>query len=128
MRIIEVIAEAADYTGANKVAEDPLEDPNKGEGENKTILEANTKITMDNLTPPTGAIIITIIMVIIKAEVDVAMVVVITEVTAMDEAVIEAITITNTTNITHMMIGYRLSNMTHHAHFGVALIILPNTI
>ena len=56
-------------------------------------------------------------MVIIEAEVDVAMVVIITEAVAMDEAVIKAITITNTTNITHMMIVHRLSNMVHHAHF-----------
>ena len=65
MRITEVIAEAADHIGVNKVAEDPLEDPNKGEGDNKTIIGANTKITADNLTPPTEAITLTIIMVII---------------------------------------------------------------
>ena len=128
MRIIEVIAEAADHTGINKVAEDPLEDPNKREGDNKTIIGANTKITMDNLTPPVEAITITIITVIIKAEVDVAMVVIITEVMATDEAVIEAITITNTTNITHMMIVHRLNNMAHHVHFVAALITLPNTV
>ena len=86
------------------MAEDPLEDPNKGEGDNKTIIGANTKITMDNLTPAMEAITIAIITVIIKAEVDVAMVVIITEVAAMDEVVIEAITISNTTNITHMII------------------------
>ena len=55
-------------------------------------------------------------------------VVIITEVMAADKAVIEAITITNTTNITHMMIVHRLSNMAHHAHFAVALITLPNTV
>ena len=121
MRITEVIAEAADNIGVNKVAEDPLEDPNKGEEDNKTIIGANTKITVDNFT-------ITIIMVIIEAEVDVAMVVTIREVMAMNEAVIEAITITNTTNITHMMIVHRLSNMAHHVHFVLALIILPNTV
>ena len=128
MRITEVIAEAADHIGVNKVAEDPLEDPNKGEGDNKTIIGANTKITADNLTPPTEAITITIIVVIIEAEVDVAVVVIITEVTATDEAIIEAITITNTTNITHMMIVHRLSNMAHHAHFAVVLITIPNTV
>ena len=128
MRITEVIVEAADHIGVNKVAEDPLEDPNKGEGNNKIIIGANTKITVDNLTPPVEAITITIIMVIIEAEVNVAMVVIITEVTAMDDAVIEAITITNTTNITHMMIVHRLSNMVHHVHFVVALITLPNTV
>ena len=74
------------------------------------------------------AITITIIMVIIKAEVDLAMVVIITEVMAMDDVAIEAITITNTTKITHMMIVHRLSNVAHHAHFAVALITLPNTV
>ena len=100
MRIIEIIAEAADHTGVNKVTKDPLEAPNKGEGDNKTIIGANTKITVDNLTPPAEAIKITIITVIIKEEVDMAVVVIITEVMAMDEAVIKAITITNTTNYT----------------------------
>ena len=125
MRITEVIA---DHTGVNKVAEGPLEDPNKVEGDSKTNIGANTKITADNLTPPVEAITITIITVIIMAEVDMAMVVIITEVMATDEAVIEAITITNTTNITHMMMVQRLSNMAHHAHFAVALITLPNTV
>ena len=40
-----MIVEAADHIGVNKVAEGPLEDPNKGEGDNKTIKGANTKIT-----------------------------------------------------------------------------------
>ena len=110
------------------MAEDPLDDTNKGEGDNKTIIGTNTKISVDNLTCPTEAITITIIAVIIEAEVDVAAVVTITEVTATDEVVIKAITITNTTNITHMMIVHRLSNMAHHAHFAVALITLPNTV
>ena len=74
------------------------------------------------------AITITIITVIIKAEVDMAMVVIITKVATTDEAVIEAITITNTTNITHMMIVHRLSNMAQHAHFAVALMTLPHTV
>ena len=56
------------------------------------------------------------------------MVVIITEVMAMDEAVIKAITITNTTNITHMMMVHRLSNMAHHVHFAVVLITLPITV
>ena len=43
---------------------------------------------MDNLIPSLEAITITIITVIIEAEVDVAMVVIITEVAAMDEAII----------------------------------------
>ena len=128
MRITEVIAEAAAHIEVNKAAEDPLEDPNKGEGHNKTITGANTKITVDNSTHPTGAITITIITVVIKAEVDMAMVVILTEVAPTDEVVVEAITITNTTNITHMMVVHRLSNMAHHAHFVVALITLPNTV
>ena len=103
MRIIEVIAEATDHVGVNKVAEGPSEDPNKGEGDNKTIIGANTRITMDNTTLPMEAITITII----EVEVDVAMVVIITEVTVMDDAVIEAITIINTINITHIMMGHR---------------------
>ena len=110
----------------NKVAKGHLEDANKGEGVNKTIIWANTKVTMDNLTAPTEASTITIITVIIKAEG--AMVVIITEVVAMDKVVIEAMTITNTTSITYMMMVHRLSNITHHAHFALVLITLPNTV
>ena len=105
-------------------AENLIEVPNKGEGASKTIIGANTKTTMDNSTPPVEAFTIIIITVIIKAEVDVAMVVIITEVTATGEAIIEAITITNTTNITHMMMAHRWSNMAHHAHFVVDSITL----
>ena len=89
------------------MAENLIEIPNKGEGASKTIIGANTKVTVDNSTPPAEAITIIIITVIIKAEVDMAMVVTITEVAAMDEAIIEAITITNTTNIAHMMMAHR---------------------
>ena len=46
-------------------------------------------------------------MVIIEAEVVVAMVVTISEVVAMDKAVIKAIPITNTINIAHMMMVHR---------------------
>ena len=74
MRIIEVKIETADPTGANIVVENHIEVLNKGEGDNKIIIEANTKATMDNLIPPVIAIII-IIMAIIKAEVAVAVVV-----------------------------------------------------
>ena len=128
MRISEVIAEAADHIGVNKAAKGLLEDPNKGEGNNKTIIGANTRVTMDNLTPPAAAITITITAVIIEAEVDMVMVVIITEVASMDKAAIKAITITNTISITHMMMVHRLSNMAHHAHFAVILITLPNTV
>ena len=40
-----------------------------------------------------------------------ALVVIITEVTDMEEAVIRAITNTNITNITHMMMAHRWSNL-----------------
>ena len=124
MRIIQVITDAKNPTGVNKVAtENLIKASNKGEGDSKTILGANTKATMDNLIPPTEAITIIIITVIIEAEVDMVVVVIITEVVA-DEAITEAITITNTTNITHMMMAHRWSNMAHHAHFAVALITL----
>ena len=103
MRIIGVITEAANHTEVNK---------------------ANTKATADNSTPPMKAITIIIITVIFEVEVDVAMVVIITEVTAMGKAIIEAITVTNITNITHMMMAHRSSNMACHAHFAVASIAL----
>ena len=109
-------------------AENLIEVLNKGEGDSKTIIGANTKATMENLTPPTEAIMIIITTVIIEAEVDVAMVVIITEVTAAVKAIIEAITITNTTNITHTMMAHRWSNMAHHAHFVVVLITLPSIV
>ena len=126
---MEAIAEAANLTGVNKVAaENLIEDPKKGGGDNKTITGANTKATMDNLTPPTEAITIIIVMVIIEAEVVVAMVAIITEVTTMDEAIIEAVTIANTINITHMMIVHRWSKVAHHAHFVVALTTLLSTV
>ena len=126
-RSLEVITEAADPTGFNRVVVgNPIEVLNQEKGDSKTIIGANTKATADNSTPPTEAITIIIIAVIIKAEVDVTMVVIITEVAAMGEAIIEAITITNTTNITCMMIALRWSNMAHHAHFVVALTTLLN--
>ena len=128
MRIIKVITEAANHTGVNKAAENPVEDPNRGEGDNKTITGVNTKATADNLTPPMEAITIIIITVIIKAKVVVVVVVIITEGMVADEAIIEAITITYTINITHMMMAHRWSNMAHHAHFAVALITLLSTV
>ena len=73
---------------------------------------------MDNSTPPIETITILIITVIIEAEVDMAMVVIITEVMAMGKAIIEAITITKTTNITHTMMVHRWNNMAHHVHFN----------
>ena len=101
---------------------------NKGEGDSKTIIGANTKATMDNSTPPMEATTTIIITVIIKAEVDVAMLEIIPEVSAAGKAIIKAITITNTTNIIHMMMAHMWSNMAHHAHFVVALITLLSTV
>ena len=63
---------------------------------------------------------------IIEAEVVVAMVETISDPMVMEEAIIEAIIITNTINITYMMMVHRLNNMAHHAHFAVILIILLN--
>ena len=106
------------------VAESLVEVPNKDKGAIKIIIAGNTKATVRNSTPPVETITTIIIMVIIKAEVDMALVVIITEVMVMVEAVIEATTITNTTNITHIMMAHRWSNMAHHAHFAVASITL----
>ena len=77
---------------------------------------------------PMEAITAIIITVIIKAEVDMALVVIITEVAAVGKAAIKAITITNTTNITHMMMAHRWSNMACHAHFAVVSITLLNNV
>ena len=102
MKTTEVIIEVTDPTGANKVAvENPKEAPNTEEGASKTIIGANTRSTMGNITPPAGAVTIIIITVIIKVEV----VVIITEVMAMVEAVIKATTSISTTNITDMMMA-----------------------
>ena len=125
MKIIEAIVEATNPTGVNKAAaENCIEVLNKKEGDNRTILGANTKATTDNLTAPVETITIPIITVIIKAEVDVAMEIITTEIVASYEAIIEAFTITNTTNITHMMMVHRWNNMAHHVHFAVVLITL----
>ena len=59
----------------------------KGEGDNKIIIEANTKATMDNLIPPVEAIIITT-MAVIEAEVVMAMVGTISDPTVAEEAII----------------------------------------
>ena len=99
----------------------------KGEWDNKIIIEANTKVTMDNLIPPVEAIII-IIMAIIEVEVAVAMVETITDLTVTEEAITRAIIITNTINITCMMMDHNSNNMVHHAHFPVVSIILLNII
>ena len=107
------------------MVENHIEVLSRGEGDNTIIIEANTKVTADNLIPPTEARIITI-MAIIEAEVVVAMVETITDLVVMEEAIIEAIIITNTINITQMMMDHSLNNMAHHVHFVVVLIILLN--
>ena len=58
MRIIEGTIETVDPTGANRAVESQKEDLNKGEGDNKIIIEANTKATTDNSILPVVAIII----------------------------------------------------------------------
>ena len=65
-------------------------------------------------------------MAIIEAEVVGAMVETISDLMVTEEAIIKAIIITNTINITHMMMDHRLNNMARHAHFAVVLIILLN--
>ena len=124
-RIMEVIIEAADPIGVNTAVGNHIEDPNIGEGDNKTITGTNTKATADNLIPSVEAIII-ITMAIIEAEVVVAMEETISDLAVIGEAIIKAIIITNTINITHMMMDHRLNNMAHHVHFVVVLIILLN--
>ena len=127
IRIIEVTIEAVDPTGANIVVDNHIEVVNKGERDNKIIIEANTKATMDNLIPLMVAIII-IIMVIIEAEVAVAMVETILDHVVMEETITEAITIINTINVTCMMMDPSSSNMVHHALFAEVSIILLNII
>ena len=118
MRIIEVIIEAEDPIGVNTVVGNHTEDPNTGEGDNKTITGANTKATADNLIPPTEAIMI-ITMAIIMSEVAVAVVETISDPMVVGESIIKAIIITNTISITHMMKDHRLNNMAYRVHFAV---------
>ena len=56
-------------------------------------------------------------MAIIEAEVVVAIVETISDLTVAEEAIIKAIKIINTINFTHMMMDHRLNNMAHHVHF-----------
>ena len=127
IRIIEVTIEAIDPTGANIVVESHIEGLNKGEGDNKIIIEANTKATTDNSISPVVAIII-ITMEIVKAEVAMAMVVTIIDHMVTEEAITEAITIINTINITHMMMDPSLNNMVHHALFVEVSVTLLNIV
>ena len=125
MRIIEVIIEAVDPTGANIVVESHTEGLSKGEGNNKIFIEANTKTTVDNLIPLLVAITI-ITMAIIEVEVAMAMVVTFKDHMVTEEAITEAITTTNTINITCMMMDLSLNNTVHHALFVEVSIILLN--
>ena len=126
MGIIEVTTKALDPTGANTVVENHMEVLST-EGDNKIIIEANTKATADNLILPAAAVII-IIMAIIEIEVAMAMVEIIIDHADMEEAITEAITIINTINITFMMTDLRSNNMVHHMHFAVVSIILLNIV
>ena len=127
MRIIEVIAEAIDHTGANIKAEGHIEGLSKGQGDNKIIIESNSKATMDSLIILMVAIII-ITMAIIEAEVAVALVVTFIDHVVMEEAITEAIIIINTIDITCMMMDPSLNNMVHHALFAEVSIILLNIV
>ena len=127
MRIVEVTIEAIEPTGANTVVESHTGGLSKGEGDNKIIMEVNTKATVDNLSPPVVAIII-ITMAIIKAEVARAMVVAIIDHVVMEEAITEDKTIINTINITCMMMDPSSNIIVHHAHFVEASITLLNIV
>ena len=129
MKIIKVIAEAADPVGDNKaVVGDHTEGPNLGEGANKVITGVNIKITMGSTMHPMETITIITIMAIIEVEADVAVAAIIIGVAVTEEAISEDITITNTTSITHMMMEHRWNSMVPHAHFVVASTTPLNTV
>ena len=67
-------------------------------------------------------------MVIIEAEVAIAMVVTIISHVVMEEVITEAITVINTINITCTMMDPSLNNMVHHALFVEVSIILLNIV
>ena len=123
MRIIEVIIEAIDPTGANITVEGHIEGLSKGEGDNKIIIEANSKATADNFILLVVAITI-ITTAIIEVEVAVFVVVTFIDHMVMEEAITEAITIINTINTTCMMMDLSLNNMVHHVLFAVSIILL----
>ena len=106
---------------------DHTEGLSKGEGDNKITKEANFKATVGNLILLMVAIII-VTMVIIEAEVAVAEVVTFTGHVVVEEAMIEAIIIIHTINITCIMMELSLSNTVHHSHFVEASIILLNIV
>ena len=127
MRIIEATVEAVDPTGANIMVEGHIEGLSKGEGDNKIIIKANSKATMDSLILLMVAITI-ITTAIIKVEVAVAMVVTFIDHMVTEEAITEAIIIINTINITCMMMDLSLNNMVHHVLFVEVSIILLNIV
>ena len=127
MKIIEVTVEAVDSIGANIMLEGHIEGLNKGKGDNKIIIEANSRAPVDSLILLMVAIII-VTVAIIEAEVTVAMVVTLIDQVVTKEAITEAITIINTINITHMMMEPHLNNMVHHVLFVEVLIILLNIV
>ena len=127
MRIIEVIIEAVDRTGANLSVGGHTEGPSKGEGDKKIIIEANFKVAAGSLFLLMVAITI-ITMAIMEVEVAVAMVVTFTGHMAAEEAITEAITIINIINIMRMMMELSLNNIVHHMLFVEVLIILLNTV
>ena len=111
----EVVEVAVVVWLSNIAVESHIEGLSNGEGDNKIIIEVNTKATTDNLIPPMVA------MAIIEAEVVVVMVV-------MEETITEAITIINTINITYMMMDPSSNNMVHHTLFAEVSIILLNIV
>ena len=127
MRIIEVIIEAVNPIGANITVGDHIEGPNKGEEDNKIIIEANSKAATGSLILLVVAITI-ITMVIMKAEVAMAMVVLFIDHADTEEAITEAITIINIINIIRMTMELSLNNTVHHALFVEVSIILLNTV
>ena len=123
MRIIEVMIEAVDHIGAS-ITVGHVEDPSKGEGDNKIIIEANFKATAGSLILLVVAITI-MTMAITKAEVAVAVVVTFIDQVVMEEVITEAITIIN---ITPMMMELSLNNKVHHVLFVEVSIILLNIV
>ena len=126
-KITEAVTEATNPIGDNLVQEDHTEEPKIGEGDSKTIIQANIKAIADNLIPPIEAKTI-ITMAITQVEVVVAMAEAIIDLAVAVEAIIEAIIITNTISITHIMMACKLTNMAHHALYVVVSTILPNNV
>ena len=126
-KLTETVTEAINPIGDNLVEEDHTEEPKIGEEDSKTIIQANIKATADDLIPPTEAETI-ITMTITEVKVVVAMVEAIIDLAVAVEAIIKAIKITNTINITHIMMACKLTNMAHHALDVVVSTILPNIV